>query len=175
VITSRKELQTYINTPENGLIKFEEVNKINLSLTYIPSKLLEAAKRPEVKKEGLGQGDQPDERIYFLLGLSANKKELLKQLGYNKYSELVQVLSFRMNEFIELIPGQDHSIVPEICQFQQTYGLAKENNLLIVFKADKLPASKTYIVKIREFGLGVGDVGFKFNIDDITNLPTLKF
>ena len=169
-ITNKAKLTEYINNPDNGLKKEELVNKINTVVIYTPPEFF----NPTYKKGNI-QNKYLDDKLFFVLSLSSNNKELLRQLDYNSYSEMVQILSFRMNEFVELISDEKKLVEPESCQFQQTYGLSKANNLLIAFKKKDLLSSKYLILRIKEFGLNIGNLSYKFNTTDINNIPTIQF
>lgn len=86
---------------------------------------------------------------------------------------MVQVLAFRMMGYISLIPDDKKPIVPEDCLFQQTYGIAHANQLLIVFDKTKLEAAKQLQIKIKEFGLGIGNLNFQINNKDIQDISSI--
>ena len=113
------------------------------------------------------------DKLFFVLSLSANKKEVLRQLPFDQYSEMVQVLAFRMNEFVKIIPDDGKPVDPTECIFQQTYGMGSANNLLIVFEKAKLMAADNLTVRIKEFGLNTGDLYFKLATKDIKELQNI--
>ena len=171
-ITKKEELIDYINAPSNGLVKTKQVGKISVTLTYAPWELI-AAKQGFTQMESAKKRQFKD-KWFFILRLSANDRELLRQLEYSQYSELVQVLSFRMDQFILLTPSDGKPIEPESCQFQQTYGIAKANSVLVVFNPGKIRASKTFIVRINEFGLNTGDLAYEFKVKDLDQIPSIE-
>jgi hypothetical protein len=168
-IGSRADLVGYINNPENGLIKTLEIGDIKAELRYKPWQLMKADGN-KVQKEGC-KYVTIQHKYYFVLSLSTHNKELLRQMTFAQYSEMVQVLAFRMTTYVDIIPDYDKPVSPEECLFQQTYGMAKANQLLLVFDKNKIENSKQFHIKIREFGLGTGDLNFQMNTNDIKDLP----
>src|SRR5665213_1955936 len=77
----KAELIAYVNNPDNGLKKEQQAGNIRATLTYKPWALM------------TGAGFK--NKLFFVLSLSANNKELLRQLSFDQYSEMVQVLAFR--------------------------------------------------------------------------------
>lgn len=172
-ISSNADLIEYINNPENGLVKTVEINKIKVELRYKPWQLM-LVKQNKLPKQINGSPENTmKDKYFFVLSLSADNKELLRQLPFNQYSEMVQVLAFRMMGYISLIPDDKKPIVPEDCLFQQTYGIAHANQLLIVFDKTKLEAAKQLQIKIKEFGLGIGNLNFQINNKDIQDISSI--
>ncbi len=108
-----------------------------------------------------------------MLSLSANHKELLRQLKFTDYSEMVQVLAFRMMEYVSAVPDNGKAVAPEDCLFQQTYGMGTANQLLIVFDRSKLEKANQIEIKIKEFGLNIGNLNYRFNIKDVDDLQNI--
>jgi len=113
------------------------------------------------------------EKKYFVLGLSSNQKELLRQLPYAQYSEMIQVLSFRMRAYISLILDNGRTVDPMTCLFQQTYGMSGSNELLLVFDRRELESSGHLTISVKEFGLNTGNLNFEMDTNDIKNIPTI--
>ncbi len=168
-ITSKEKLIEYINNPENGLQKTNQVGQIKTVLTYKPWQLMALGNK--INKKVV---EKYDDKLYFILSLSANNKELLRQLPYAQYSEMVQVLAFRMNGFIDLVADNQKPEEPEECIFQQTYGMGFANNLLIVFKKEKLLEADRIRLRIKEFGLNTGNLNYEIKTQDIKVLEEIK-
>ncbi|MEZ2339360.1 hypothetical protein AB6735_27195 [Mucilaginibacter sp. RCC_168] len=170
-ISNNADLMEYISNPENGLVKTVEINKIKAELRYKPWQLM-SVNQNKIQKQATENAEiAMRNKYFFVLSLSANDKELLRQLPFNQYSEMVQVLAFRMMNYISLMPDDKKPIVPEGCLFQQTYGMAHANQLLIIFDKTKLETAKQLKIKIKEFGLRIGDLNFQINNKDIQDLP----
>lgn len=167
-VTNQAELIAYINDPENGLKKEELIGKIKATLTYKPWQLVAA----NYKKKDISKFNFKD-KLYFVLSLSADNKEILRQLPFSQYSEMVQVLAFRMNEFVSLTPYNAKSIDPLECNFQQTYGMGIANNVLLVFNKSYLLKAENLKINIKEFGLNTGDLKFKIQTKDIREIENI--
>jgi hypothetical protein len=170
-INTRTDLIAYLANPENGLIKTQEINQIKAELRYKPWQLMRIDHNQSQKQSGQYTEDVLKNKYFFVLNLSTNNKELLRQLPFAQYSEMLQVLSFRMMAYIDIRPDENKPIAPEDCLFQQTYGMTHSNQLLLVFDKTKLKNAKHLQIKVKEFGLGIGDLNFQMNTHDIYDLP----
>jgi hypothetical protein len=159
-IKTKASLQNYINSPENGLNIIKDVQGIQVSCAYFP-KILFKEKQSENLNNNL---------VYFILSFSKDDKELLKQLDYSTYSEMVQVFSFRMMNYISLLPAGSKPIEPIDCLFQQTYGYANANCLLLVFDKKSFKKSENITIRLNEFGLGLGDQLFEFETEQLSHI-----
>jgi hypothetical protein len=174
-IKSREVLLDYINDPAHGLKQIREINTIKAVLTYKPWQLLTPSMRQLKTSTPVSGGFNYNNKLFFVLSLSADQKELLRQLEYGQYSEMVQLMSFRMPDYIKVKTDLGKEYIPENCILQQTYGLANSNSLLIIFKNNELLSSKQLHIKIREFGLNIGNMNFVFDSDNIKNIPEIAF
>jgi hypothetical protein len=170
-IASKADLITYINDPENGLQKSQQIGKIKAVLTYKPWQLMADKLKPGDLK--ITTVNKIKDNLFFVLSLSANNKELLRQLPFNQYSEMVQVMAFRMGGFIDAVPDNDKSVEPLNCAFQQTYGMGLANNILIVFDKKKLIIANNLRIHIKEFGLNIGDLYFDIDVSDIKHTQNI--
>ena len=157
-----KELSIYISEPANGLLKTVQQGQIKAELFYQPKDMLSRANA------------ENSNNLYFILNLSANGKEVLRQLKFSEYSELVQTLAFRMPEFSTISTEQVKAFHAKTCYFNQTYGLGKSNQLLVTFEQKNILSSDEIHIKIKEFGLNIGDLDFTFKTSDIKNTPHLS-
>ncbi|MGY4538202.1 hypothetical protein ACVW0P_002622 [Mucilaginibacter sp. UYNi724] len=169
--TNKADLITYINNPENGLQKLQQAGEIKAVLTYKPWQLI--ADKGKAGSEKAYSAHRYSNQLFFVLSLSANKKEVLRQLPFNQYSEMVQVLAFRMNDFIDVIPDSDKPVQPLNCIFQQTYGMGQANSILIAFDKKRLMAANNLRIHITEFGLYTGDLFFDIAVKDIKKLQDI--
>jgi hypothetical protein len=167
-IKTQEALNQYISDPHNNLQQTQETNGVKVTLTYKPWQafIRGTSNKANIKKYS--------NRYFFVLSLSAHDKELLRQLDFDTYSNMVQVLSFRMIPLIHAIPDNGKPVEPMDCIFQQTYGTATANNLLIVFDKDKLLFNKKLNIVINEFGLNLGTLQFQFNANDFKEIPDIN-
>ena len=170
-IKNRQELILYVNDPANGLEKEQQIGKVNAKMTYKPWQLFKQSGGVMDNQTNKKERYLFDDKLFFVLSLSANNKELLKQLDFNKYSEMVQVLSFRMKDFMGIVSGDAKPVEPLDCIFQQTYGMGRSNDLLIVFNRNALNVNGTLKLYLKEFGLKIGNLEFDFQADDINAIP----
>lgn len=168
-VSSKTELIEYINKPENELSVVKELNDIKVSCSYYPVSLLNQQLKENVNK------NKKTEYIYFNISFSKDDKELLKQLEYSLYSEMVQVLSFRMSNYISILGNTQQPLVPVDCFFQNTYGLSQANELLVVFNKKDLEEQAVLKLQIMEFGLGLGNQIFEFNNQKIEEIDQITY
>jgi len=177
---SPAELNNFILEPKNGLVKTVEVNGYRIDVTFRPTDLW-------VHQE-LGENSMPfneieklrekyDHYYYFILSLSRNNKEALHQVseGMGKYSELVQVLSFRMPEYTTLTTAAYDTIPVADFMLNRTYGFNASTDLLFVFNREKAQGQSWVQFNLNEFGLGVGNHRFRFSNKDLDRAPGINF
>jgi hypothetical protein len=169
-ITKQADILAFTSDSVNGLKKNEQVGAIKIGLTYKPWQLLVSRQKNAGNKRDSSKTAYFKNKLFFVLSLSANHKEVLRQLKFSDYSEMVQVLAFRMSQFIKAIPDEGKEVEPLECIFQQTYGMGTENEILIVFERQKLIKSDAFNIYIKEFGLNTGDLKFEFKTNDINNI-----
>nr|WP_199156312.1 hypothetical protein [Pedobacter sp. ASV2] len=169
-IGNRKELLAYVYKPENGLTSVIQAGGIEIQLSYIPWQAQaydNQSKKIKLNPESL---IKIKDKYAFILSFSKDKKEILKQLDFNTYSEVLQVLAFRMQNYIVAKVDGGKSISPLSCTFQQTYGMSTANDLLLIFDKKAIKTTGLITIFVKEFGLKTGDFQFKINISDITKL-----
>jgi cbb3-type cytochrome oxidase subunit 3 len=174
---TKQSLNSYINHSA-ALNKEQEINGIKVRLKYIPHQLLvwqelgnaqtmDSSKINEIQKKYSG-------RYYFRLSYSKNNKEVIRQLGsYDRYSDLLQVMSFEMGKYITLYTDKRDTLPLGDFIFDQEYGMTNANNLLLAFNQEKSKSSNTIDIDVSEFGLGIGNTRFEFNKRDIDEVETL--
>ena len=170
---TNEKMTSYIEEHGNGLKKVAQIGDMKAVLMYKPWQLLKHHGETDEERRNKSNKFNFSNELFFVLSLSANNKELLMQLPFKKYSEMVQVLSFRMNEFIDILPDDKSPVEPLECIFQQTYGLGKANDLLIVFDRKKIIGSDNLKLRVKEFGLATGDLSFDIKTDDIRNIKNI--
>lgn len=162
---NKTELISYIQDADNGLVQSEQIGDIHADLVYRPKQLLQQNKNQ--------RKDNGRDKIYFVLRLSANNKEVFRQLDFSKYSEIIQTFSFRMNELITLT-SSGKSINPKGCYYQPTYGVGHANELLISFEKKNITNGNNWLIRVNEFGLGTGDLLFRFDSKEIQKIDKIK-
>src|ERR1700748_3685057 len=156
-IYTRADLVDYVNDPNNGLRQTKNAGGIQVGLLFQPWQVIMEHK---TEAKGSPLSDTLKKRYHFILRFSYHNKELLRQLPFDKYSEMVQVMSFRMTDYISIITDSGESTAPLGCFLQQTYGMSNANELLVAFDKRKLEHAKKMKLLVKEFGLNLGDLAY---------------
>lgn len=172
-IKSKADLQAYLADQDNGLTGIAQKSDVAVKMTWQPWQLI-ANKLDSQKDKSQNEASPFAQNLYFILSLSKGNKELLRQLPFETYSEMVQVLSFRMQNFISAELGKT-SIEPVECVFQQTYGMTEANMLLLVFNKKDVGAAENLTISLKEFGLGLGNLEFPFKLKSINQIEKLDY
>jgi hypothetical protein len=173
-----EELSAFVINEEHGLKKTAALSNINIEVTYRPVDLLvyqEIGKQVVDAKEIENLRKKYNQYIYFILSLSNDSKEALHQTGGSQYSELVQTLSFRMNDYVTLTTAANDTIPVGDFMLNRTYGMSSSTDLLFVFSKEKAIGQDWIQFNLNEFGLGVGNQRFRFSMKDIKEVPEVNF
>ncbi|WP_426672075.1 hypothetical protein ACPPVU_12670 [Mucilaginibacter sp. McL0603] len=169
-VKSRSDLFKFLSQPANNLEVTQQVGEIETSVYYKPWKPINKGVATHRTKNDSASLNKFKSKYFFVLSLSANHKELLRQLPFEDYSEMVQVLAFRMSDYISAVTDDGKYVLPDQCLFEQTYGMGEANHLMIIFDKSKFTNSKLITLHIKEFGLKTGNLNYKFdkqNLDDL--------
>jgi hypothetical protein len=175
-------LQAYVQNPENGLIQTQEVKGLRVSVSYRPADLLIAqelgtqASQDTMSAEKLGALRKKYDNLYFILTLSQEGREVLSPAkGFGDFSEMLQVLSFRMGEYVLLKTERDTLMLGDYL-FERTYGMGSGNSMLFAFTKEALrPEAEWMEFQVNEFGMGTGNLRFRFRLKDIKNAPLVDW
>ena len=166
-------LNEFIKSEKNGLIVKKKIHEIDVTMKYLPWQLIALRYRTKEDKNDTVI-NKLSKNCFFLLSFSKDGKELLNQLDFSTYSEMVQILSFRMQDKISALSG-NNAVPVQDCSFQQTFGLSSANELLIAFEADKIKSVTDLKIEVNEFGLNLGSLVFDFNVHNIKTLRALNY
>lgn len=178
---SKEELIEFIADEDNGLSKNNDLNGFQLKVSYRPTDLLvlnEVGENRIPQKEALESlRNKYKDYHYFILSISGGKKEALYSGLENQghYGELVQILSYRMGNFVNLTTSQKDTVFIADYTYQPTYGMGEATNLLFVFSDEEIKSPEWVQFNLKEFGLGLGNQNFRFNMQDLKQAPKLKF
>lgn len=172
----KKELVDYVKNEDNGLSQTIEVNGVKINLAYRPTDLMvyqEMSVNNEQKKVNKDSiRNKYKNHLYFILSYSRDNKELLSTIATSReeFNNVQNILTFDMRKRICLL-NQDKDTIPLIdYNFPRTYGMARANTLLFVFKKDEVfEQSDELIFNVKDIGIGTGDVKFRYNKDIIRN------
>lgn len=172
-LETKNDILSYINDEKNGLSKSSQGNGIDFKVSFLPWQVQTLDKNQLSSFIDEKSKSSFKTKYYFLISFSRGDKELLRQLNANEYSELVQVLAFRMSEFVKIKLSNGKVIEPLSCLFQQTYGLSKANQLLVIFDCKDFKKQEAFKLLINEFGLRTGDLLFSFSLGQQQKLQQL--
>jgi hypothetical protein len=175
---SQNQYTEYISDESNGLTKSVDVGNTTVGVSYRPTDLWVSQ---EVGNSPTTEGKINDVRkkyssnLYFILSLATGNKEALHQSAGQQYSDLLQTLSFRMNEYASLTTSSNDTIQVGDFILNRTYGMSGSTDILFVFNKDKATDSNWVQFNLNEFGLGIGNQRFRFDTNDIENCPQMEF
>lgn len=178
---SREELFRYIGNKQNGLVKEQQANGLTVRLSYQPSSLL-VLQEMEAYDNKRGDSvftrtleEKYNKSYYFRLKFSKHNREAIRQLGgFDRYSEMLQVLSFRMGSFIYVTTPQKDTLPLSDYYFDQSYGMSDGNTLLLTFDRSRLKDTEQFDIHLQECGFGTGDLRFSFLRKNLLKAPLLK-
>ncbi len=177
---SKDELIQFISKKKNGLVQTQEVNGIVVKLSYQPGSMLVAQELAgEQWKDSVFLRkieEKYSNNYYFILKFSKNGKEAIRQLGdFSRYSDMVQVFSFKMNQFVNLTTAEKDTIALSDFFFDQNYGMGDGNNILLSFEKEKIKNSNEIEINIAECGLRTGSLSVKFRKELLDKVPKLDY
>jgi hypothetical protein len=177
---TKEELKAFVRDKESGLVQESEVGALKARLQYQPSSLMAAQ-----ELEGSAAKDKKlidslqkkyKDSYYFLLSFSVKGKEAIRQLGsFEKYSDMVSVLSFEMPRFVNLTTEKRDTVELKDYYFDQTYGMSSSSTVLLAFDRERIKESSSLQVNLSECGFGVGALKFSFKKQDLDHIPALDY
>ncbi|TRX59607.1 hypothetical protein FNH22_10705 [Fulvivirga sp. M361] len=177
---SEEALKAWIIEQE-ALTKSRAYKGFTTQVTYRPTDLLiaqelggeEASSTEELQR----LENKYSEYYYFILALSRGDKEALYQAegGYEQFSDLVQTLSFRMGQYLNMTTSGQDTIEVADYVFPRTYGMGGATNLMFVFNKENAWDDDWIQLNLKEFGMGLGNQTFRFKRKDLEDVPRIKF
>ena len=175
---SMQELQEYVTDPDNGLKKSVESKGMLVDVVYRPTDLVIAQQILSFNSDTSLVSElrkRYSKYHYFILSFSKGGKEALHQQGdQNVYSNLLQTLAFRMDQYAGLTGGGDTLDVADF-QMDRTFGTAQATNLIVAFEKSPVTRENDIRFHLKEFGLGIGNHVFDFKAKDINASPCINF
>ncbi|MBL7846162.1 MAG: hypothetical protein JNL40_01745 [Cyclobacteriaceae bacterium] len=175
---SFKELAAYAADPENGLRKSETAGGILVEVQYRPTDLWvhqelgETMDTASIRK----LRNKYSQYDYYILSLSRDGREALTPGGnMGLYSELVQILSFRMGEYITMTTDRGDTIAVSDANLSRTYGMGHSTDILLVFSRKETEDRDWVQLNLNEFGLATGNQRFRFRVKDLRKVPNINF
>jgi hypothetical protein len=177
----KEELVEFIADEDNGLSISHDVNGFQLKVSYHPTDLLVLQETGEksIPPGGALESirDKYKDYHYFILSISKGRKEALYsgQESQGQFSELIQTLSYRMGNHVNLTTSRQDTVFLADYIYQRTYGMSEATNLLFVFSEEEIKEPEWIQFNLKEFGLGLGNQNFRFNMRDLRQAPKLNF
>ncbi|MCZ8023317.1 MAG: hypothetical protein O9302_09405 [Cyclobacteriaceae bacterium] len=173
------EFIEFVNNEKNGLKKSEVGNGVLIEVIYRPTDII-AYQQLQIDSDQRSIDSIKNHfsnYFYFLLNLSKESKEALhtQPNTFNEYSSLLSTLSFNMREYVYLTSSSNDTIQVADFYLDRTYGYSKATSLLFVFSKEKIKDSNYIQFNLNEFGLGLGNKRFRFDIEDFNTAPNLEF
>lgn len=173
------ELNEFLSDPANSLIQSAEINDVNITVIYKPTDLLvyrEVGDFPTDSSVVARTSEKYSNYYYFILSISKNQNEVLVPRGdILQFSSLVQTLSFRMNDYVNLTTSERDTIPVADFIYNRTYGFSHATELLFVFSKDQCEGKEWVDFNLKELGMGLGNQHFRFNLSDLDRVPKLRF
>jgi len=173
------ELQSYINDESNGLMKIAKAENVSAQVSYRPTDLIifqeihtnAHASQHDVEKSRA----QYTPYLYFVLSLSSDGNEAIHVLNSETYGDVLQTLSFGMSQYVSLTTASMDTIPVRDFMLNRTFGMSSSTDLLFAFSREKAFNQEWIQFNLNEFGLGIGNQRFRFNMKDINAIPMIEF
>jgi hypothetical protein len=174
---SEPELLAFCQDEDHGLTKTIVSGDVSTRLTYRPTDVM-------VSQEMKTSADPSSDKIatlrekyspyyYFILSLSRSGKEVLNSSGgHTEFSSLLQTISFRMGEVVNLTTPSRDTIPLTDFVYNRTFGLSASTDILLVFPRSDVK-DETIQINIDEFGLGAGKQSLIFKTEDLNTVPRI--
>lgn len=171
-------LREYLLDQSNGVYKSETIGAYKVEVIYRPGDLLAAQELALNNAVSDSLWDRLKEKyarnLYFDLRFSLNDGELLHGLTGEEYANMVNILSFRMKEYVFITSGKDTLKVKDF-MLDRTFGKASSTNLLLAFDRNNILNDKFLEFHIKKFDLGYENPRFRFKGKDIERVPKVTF
>jgi hypothetical protein len=171
---TEEEMAAYISNPENGLLVEKNIQGIDISMLYKPSCLVGRNNSERDKKDK--QETDFSRFSYFVLSVSLKGEEVINNYVNDRviFGNMVNELSFGLKDKTILITSEYDTLYPIDMHYTRFYGMKKSSDVVYVYDCNNLEKFDWIKIVVEEFGLRTGRISFKFNGEDIKNIPKLK-
>lgn len=170
-----KDLHSYVLDEDNELAKSVAAGNTKIKVIYRPTDLLVAqelrSSASPSREEIAGKREKYRHHYYFILSLSQSGKDILTPNGQAGFSELLQTISFRMNEVVNLTTSQRDTISVADFVYNRTFGLSNSTDILLVFDKSEIGKTEKIWINLDEFGLGLGRQSIEFDVRKLEEAP----
>ena len=169
-----EELATYARDPEHGLVQEKQVGGIHMQVQYRPTDLLinQELQDDRSAERVVALRKKYDRYAYFILSFSRDgKSPLYQQANHGRFSETLQNLAFRMDQFAQVITAQQDTVLLLDSAFPRLYGHGSSTPVMLVFDRTKLPDRGKIRLSVADVGLGTGRQEFVFDASKLRHAP----
>ncbi len=178
-ILTENELKAFVSDESNGLSMQKQVGEVSLRLVYRPTELLVAHEiRGTVPTDSVIEAvhRKYQDYSYFVLSLSRHGEEALyRQAGSDQFSESLQNMAFRMDQFTNLTNSDNDTIPLADAVLPRTYGIGSATQMMLVFANQKLQESDWFQLNLTDPGFGIGRQSFRIKTENIKNIPVMRY
>jgi hypothetical protein len=173
------ELKKYIQNNSYGVSKTDSINGVKIKVTYYPSDLLIAnelhriGEHKEIESLYKKYGDY----CYFILSIQSGSGEILntKFGNMNDYTAMVDLLSYEIKEYVFLINSLGDTVQVSDFVYPRMYNTTPNTSIMFAFKANEIFKSDWFVLNIKDFGLGLGNLQCEFYTKNLETVPHIKF
>lgn len=176
---SEKDLLEFVSDEKNRLCKTVSGGGIDAKVIYRPTDLLVAQELIKSKEPSPDQIEKARKKYgdyyYFILSLSKDDREVITpaSLGSSRFGDLLQTVSFRMGQFVNLTTSSSDTIAVSDYVYNRTFGMGSSSDLMMVFSRERCIGQQWVQFNLREFGLGIGNQSLRFNVKDLNRAPKI--
>ncbi len=174
------ELKAYLGDPDNGVVREKKVGTVKVSAQYRPTDLLVAQelRSTDTTPEEISRlKDRYGPYHYFILNMVSQDDHVLdmSKVGYPAFSDLLQTLAFRMDQYAYLTTSEKDTIPVADFIFPRMYGSMKSTALLFSFSREGMKRRNYEWIELnmKEFGLRTGPMKFRFKRSSLDAIPPL--
>ncbi len=179
-LVTEDQLKKYVLDEDHGVRKVVHSGELKVDAVLRPTDLLvlqelrgnakDTAALTRLQRKYAGQ-------YYFILNISRDGREVVTpgQLSYDHFSDVLQNVSFRMGEFVNMTTAKQDTIPLMDFMFNRTFGMGSGSEVLLVFDKKKIRDADWLQINLSELGLGLGLQNFRFRRSDLVEVPHLDF
>ncbi|OAN63255.1 hypothetical protein A8B79_15690 [Balneola sp. EhC07] len=188
VFETKEELTAHIYDPMNEFTTQVQQGDFTLTATYLPLELMLASETEylnQLLERGAAEGQIAkqkefiekykqgyEQNLYFKMVIAPVKEEDLIYAklgsGFDSYSHWLQKLLFGIKEEITLVTEQKQEVPLLSYQMDRNYGTVHSRSFLLTFprqwNEQQVFSGDKFLIRVDEFGLGVGRVRLPFNV-----------
>ena len=172
------ELEQYVMDEASGLIQSTQYGPVRMQMIYRPTDLLVAHDLSSISEADNSKAQTIRERynpyLYFVLDIEQEEQNVLyKRNNQQEFSQLLQNLSFRMGNYVQMTTSEHDTIPLTDFAYPRLYHYGGSTQVMLVFDRDKLQQDEWIQLTLKDIGLGTGRQHFRFQMKDIDNTPNL--